>query len=39
MMTFRKLAAASAGRLLRAYFTESTPEPSHDPTQAPRVGG
>ena len=35
MMTFRKLAAASAGRLLRAYFTESTPEPSHDPTRHP----
>jgi energy-coupling factor transporter ATP-binding protein EcfA2 len=30
MMTFRKLAAASSGRLLRAYFTENTPEPSHD---------
>jgi TrwC relaxase/AAA domain len=29
MMTFRKLAAASAGHLLRAYFTENTPEPAH----------
>jgi hypothetical protein len=33
MMTFRKLAAASQGRLLRAYFTEDTPEPSHDIAQ------
>lgn len=32
MMTFRKLAAASAGHLLRAYFTEDTPEPSHPAT-------
>ena len=31
MMTFRKLAAASAGKLIRAYFTENTPEPIHDP--------
>ncbi len=31
MMTFRKLAAASKGSLLRAYFTENTPEPIHDP--------
>jgi hypothetical protein len=31
MMTFRKLAAASAGHLLRAYFTESTPQPAHEP--------
>ena len=30
MMTFRKLAADSAGKLLRAYFTENTPEPIHD---------
>ncbi|USQ74186.1 relaxase domain-containing protein (plasmid) [Roseomonas mucosa] len=30
MMTFRKLAAASSGKLLRAYFTESTPEPASD---------
>ena len=29
-MTFRKLAAASAGRLLRAYFQENTPEPRPD---------
>ncbi len=34
MMTFRKLAAASAGKLLRAYFTEDTPEPTHDPNLA-----
>jgi hypothetical protein len=25
-MTFRKLAADSAGKLIRAYFTENTPE-------------
>jgi post-segregation antitoxin (ccd killing protein) len=31
MMTFRKLSAASKGSLLRAYFTENTPEPIHDP--------
>ena len=30
MMTFRKLAADSAGKLLRAYFTENTPEPIHN---------
>ena len=30
MMTFRKLAAASSGKLLRAYFTESAPEPASD---------
>ena len=30
MMTFRKLAADSAGQLIRAYFTENTPDPSHD---------
>ena len=35
MMTFRKLAAASAGKLLRAYFTENTPEPAHDPDVTP----
>ena len=35
MMTFRKLAAASAGKLLRAYFTENTPEPIHDPAITP----
>jgi hypothetical protein len=29
-MTFRKLAAASAGKLIRAYFTENTPQPAHD---------
>lgn len=34
-MTFRKLAAASAGKLLRAYFTENTPEPAHDPAITP----
>lgn len=34
MMTFRKLAAASSGKLLRAYFTENTPEPIHDPNTA-----
>ena len=30
MMTFRKLAADSAGKLLRAYFTENTPQSAHD---------
>jgi hypothetical protein len=30
MMTFRKLAADSAGKLIRAYFTENTPQPAHD---------
>ena len=30
MMTFRKLAAASAGKLIRAYFTENTQQPTHD---------
>ncbi len=31
MMNFRKLAAASKGRLLLRYFTENTPEPIHAP--------
>jgi hypothetical protein len=31
MMNFRKIAAASKGRLLLRYFTESTPEPIHPP--------
>ena len=35
MMTFRKLAAASAGHLLRTYFTENTPESAHDAAQGP----
>ncbi|WP_338929236.1 MobF family relaxase (plasmid) [Roseomonas mucosa] len=35
MMTFRKLAAASAGKLLRAYFTEGTPETRQDPAITP----
>ncbi len=30
MMTFRKLAADSAGKLIRAYFTENTPQPTRD---------
>jgi hypothetical protein len=30
MMTFRKLAADSAGKLIRAYFTENTPQAAHD---------
>ncbi|WP_232480897.1 MobF family relaxase [Roseomonas sp. KE2513] len=34
-MTFRKLAAASAGKLLRAYFTEGTPETTQDPAITP----
>ena len=29
-MTFRKLAADAAGKLLRAYFTENSPDPEHD---------
>ena len=33
-MTFRKLAAASAGRLIRAYFTENTPSPDRDAAPA-----
>ena len=35
-MTFRKLAAASSGKLIRAYFTENTPAP--DPAAAPVEG-
>lgn len=35
MMTFRKLAADSDGKLLRAYFTENAPEPTHDPSRTP----
>jgi hypothetical protein len=35
MMTFRKLAAASAGKLLRAYFTENSPETVYDPAKIP----
>jgi hypothetical protein len=31
MMNFRKIAAASKGRLLLRYFTEDTPEPIHPP--------
>ena len=31
MMNFRKIAAASKGRLLLRYFTENTPEPIHPP--------
>jgi hypothetical protein len=30
VMTFRKLAADSAGKLIRAYFTENTSQPVHD---------
>ena len=29
MMNFRKIAAASKGKLLLRYFTENTPEPIH----------
>ena len=32
MMNFRKIAAASKGRLLLRYFTENTPEPIHPPS-------
>ena len=35
MMTFRKLSAAGLGKLLRAYFTENTPETAHDPATTP----
>ena len=35
-MTFRKLAAASAGKLIRAYFQENTPEPR--PEEEPGTG-
>ena len=32
MISFRKLApAAGAGRIMRRYFTENTPEPAHNP--------
>ena len=31
MMNFRKIAAASKGRLVLRYFTENTPEPIHPP--------
>lgn len=31
MMNFRKIAAASSGKLLLRYFTESSPEPIHQP--------
>ena len=35
MMTFRKLSAAGSGKLLRAYFTENSPEPARDPATTP----
>jgi len=35
MLNFRKLAASSQGEHLRKYFTENTPEPSHDPMREP----
>ncbi len=31
MMNFRKIAAASKGRLILRYFTENTPEPIRSP--------
>jgi hypothetical protein len=31
MMNFRKIAAASKGKLLLRYFAEDTPEPIHPP--------
>ena len=39
MMTFRKLAAASAGKLIRAYFTEgkSEPDPEAQPVAGPQL--
>lgn len=30
MMTFRKISAASVGKLIAAYFTEGAPDPTHD---------
>lgn len=30
MMTFRKLSAASVGKMLMSYFTQNTPKPTHD---------
>jgi hypothetical protein len=30
MMTFHKIAAASSGKLIRAYLQENTPAPAHD---------
>jgi hypothetical protein len=38
-MTFRKLAAASAGKLIRAYFTEgkSEPDPNVEPVAGPQL--
>lgn len=35
MMTFRKLAAASDGKILRAYFTENTPDAIHQEVPGP----
>ena len=35
MINFRKILAASAGKLVRAYYTENTPEPIHDPDRTP----
>jgi hypothetical protein len=39
MMTFRKLSAAASGGVLRKYFTENTPEPTHrlDNQQGPKA--
>ena len=39
MMTFRKLAAASSGQLIRAYFTEGKPEtnPEAQPVSGPTL--
>jgi TrwC relaxase/AAA domain len=34
-MNFRKIAAASKGRLILRYFTEDAPEPSHPPGSGP----
>src|SRR5207245_1715831 len=38
MMNFRKIAAASRGRLILRYFTEDTPEPIHPPAPGSSPG-
>ncbi len=38
MLNFRKIAAASKGRLILRYFTENTPEPIHLPAPSSSLG-